>query len=53
MAGFNSKKIDVLLNLKDERIKRTCILELDYLYIKKDWQVKLRNPMSEFSTIID
>ena len=53
MAGFDSEKIDVLLNLKDQRIKRTCILELDYLSIKKDWQVKLRKPMSEFSTIID
>lgn len=56
MEGFDSKKLDVLLNLKDKGLKSTCILALGYRDIEKDWLVKLkkvRKPMSEFATIID
>jgi nitroreductase len=56
MEGFDSKKLDELLELKKKGLKSTCILALGYRDTEKDWLVKLekiRKPMSEFVTILD
>ncbi len=56
MEGFDSKKLDELLELKKKGLKSTCILALGYRDLEKDWLVKLekiRKPMSEFVTVLD
>ena len=56
MEGFDNKKLDKLLELKEKGLKSTCILALGYRDIEKDWLVKLekvRKPMSEFVTVLD
>ena len=56
MEGFDNKKLDKLLELKEKGLKSTCILALGYRDIDNDWLVKLekiRKPMSEFVTVLD
>ena len=56
MEGFDNKKLDELLELKEKRLKSACILALGYRDFEKDWLVKLekiRKPMNEFVTVLD
>ena len=56
MEGFNPEELDKLLELKKQGLRSTAILALGYRDIEKDWLAKLekvREPMSEFVTIID
>ena len=55
MEGFDSSKLDKLLQLDKKGLKSTCILALGYRDIEKDWLVKLekiRKPMNNFLTIL-
>jgi nitroreductase / dihydropteridine reductase len=55
MEGFDSKKLDELLELEKKGLKSTCILALGFRDTEKDWLVnleKIRKPMSDFITVI-
>ena len=56
IEGFDNKKLDKLLELKEKGLKSACILALGYRDNDKDWLVKLekiRKPISEFVTVLD
>lgn len=55
MEGFNSKKLDTLLNLQEMGLKSVVLLALGYRDEEKDFlatQKKVRLPISEFLTKI-
>ena len=56
MEGFDNQKLDTLLELEKKGLKSTCMLALGYRDPEKDWLVnleKIRNPISEFVTVLD
>lgn len=56
MEGFDSKKLDDLLELNKKGLKSTCILALGFRAAEKDWLVnleKIRIPMADFVTVLD
>ena len=56
IEGFDPKKVDEILGLKEKGLRSCVIQTLGYRKAEKDWLVKLekvRRPMEQFATFID
>ncbi len=56
MEGFDSNKLDEILNLKEKGLRSTLLLPLGYRDVNNDWLVslkKVRKPMSELVSTVE